>query len=165
MVEGGLRTTTPLHAPASRCPRTSSHDGPVRCWANLIIRLGAFLICVGGPAACGPRHTLSAARPHPTSPVTRISVQRAVRAMQHDVFFSNYNTTTLLIRGTVSFIMHRGSATTLTLGSRGGSVQCDLGNRPPRVLVGHAVTIKVANPQQDVSRAPEGLTISPCRLA
>jgi hypothetical protein len=95
--------------------------------------------------------------------VVRISVQRAVRAMQDDVFFAHYNDTTLLIHGTVSSIARREGTTTLMLGSPGGRVRCEIGNQPSPVLMGHAITIKVANPQQDVSRSSDGLTISPCR--
>lgn len=137
----------------------------VRRSTTLVVRLCALAACVGGLAACRTQQAQPAAHPQPTAPVIRISVQRAVRAMRDDVFFATYKNSTLFIHGTVSSISRQGSGTTVMLDARGGRVSCDLGKQPSPVSVGRSITIKVANPQQDLSRAADGLTISPCKAA
>ncbi len=109
------------------------------------------------------------ARPAETEPlhfpVVRVSAQQAVQAMNADTFFADYDQTTLLIRGTISSISRQVRANTLVLGANGtGTVVCDLGNRSTAGRVGQTITIESVDPQQDISRASNGLMVQDCRI-
>jgi hypothetical protein len=116
-----------------------------------------------GLAACGVfREPL--ATPAPTA-VVQISADEAAQAMADDHFWASYSHSTLLIQGTVAAIDSQPQHFILSLATSGsGDVQCDLGSPAQPPTLGDRITVRSANPQNDVVRQGDGLLIRNCTL-
>jgi hypothetical protein len=119
-----------------------------------------LLICL---SACGLfREPL--ATPRPTT-VAQVTADQVAQAMDDDTFYATYGQTSLLIQGRVAAVDQQANhfIVTLATGVR-TKVQCDLGNKAPAVRVGDTITIRSANPEQDVSRLDAAVLIHNCTI-
>ena len=131
--------------------------------ARLTLSLVALALLLGALAACSVfRQALPT--PVPTT-VAQVTADQVAQAMDDDEFYSTYGHTTLLIQGTVAALDPQPSHFTLTLdtGVR-TKVLCDLGQQTPPIKVGDTVTVRSANPENDVQRQEAAVFIKNCTL-
>jgi hypothetical protein len=104
------------------------------------------------------------ATPRPTT-VAQVTADQVAQAMDEDRFYATYGHSTLLIQGTVAAVDQQPDdfIVTLATGVR-TKVLCDLGNKAPAVKVGEAITIRSANPEQDVARRDAAVLIHNCTI-
>ena len=128
----------------------------------VLAQLGAilFAFCL---SACGLlREPL--ATPQPTS-VVQVSADQVAQAMDDDRFYATYGKTTLLIQGTVAAIDPQPQHFVLTLATSGSTqVLCDLGNQSAPIKAGDSVTVRSADPENDVARQDSGVLIHNCTI-
>ena len=133
--------------------------------AACLVALAALAsLLFAGLSACGLlREPLPTARPTPVVPVT---ADQVAQAMDADAFYSTYGQTTLLVRGTVSFIDQQPDHLILQFATSGSTaVLCDLGKTSSSVKVGDVVTVRSTNPGQDVARETAAVMIKNCTLS
>ena len=114
-------------------------------------------------AACGifrePQATL-----RPTT-VVQVTADDVAQAMDEDRFYSTYGQTTLLVRGTVAALDPQPNHFTVTLATGVRTkVLCDLGSQTPSVHVGDVITVRSADPENDVQRQDAAVLIKNCTL-
>jgi hypothetical protein len=121
------------------------------------------ILLLGNLAACGLLRE-PVATPRPT-PVLSVTADQVAQAMSADEFYSTYGQSTLLIRGIVSSVDPQPDHLIVGLATSGSTaVLCDLGNHPPSVNTGDTITVRSANPEQDVSREQSAVMIHNCSL-
>lgn len=102
--------------------------------------------------------------PRPTT-VAQVTADDVAQAMDNDAFYSTYGQTTLLIRGTVAALDPQPGHFTVTLAtSVRTQVLCDLGGQAPPIKVGDVITVRSADPGNDVSRQDAAVLIHNCAL-
>lgn len=135
---------------------TSNHRRPTGFAACAILLLISL-------SACGLfREPLPTPRP---TTVAQVTADQVAQAMDDDAFYATYGQTSLLIQGTVAAVDQQTNhfIVTLATGVR-TKVQCDLGNKAPAVKVGDTITIRSANPEQDVARQDAAVLIHNCTI-
>jgi hypothetical protein len=115
-------------------------------------------------AACGLLRQ-PPATPRPTT-VVQVTADQVAQAMDEDRFYATYGQTTLLIQGAVAAVDQQPDHFIVTLATSGPTqVLCDLGTTTPAIKVGETVTVRSANPEQDVARQDAAVLIHNCTLA
>jgi len=125
-------------------------------------RLAAALLLIG-LCGCGLlREPL--ATPKPTT-VVQVTADQVAQAMDGDVFYATYGQTTLLIQGTVADIDRQPNHFILNLATHGDTqVLCDLGNKTLAIKAGDSVTVRSADPENDVARQDAAVLIHNCTI-
>jgi hypothetical protein len=131
--------------------------------ARFAAALAALAVLLGALAACSIFREASPT-PRPTT-VASVTANQVAQAMDNDEFYSTYGHTTLLIQGTVAALDPQPGHFTVTLdtGVR-TKVLCDLGQQTAPVKVGDSITVRSADPENDVQRQNASVFIKNCTL-
>jgi|SRR5579859_995039 len=153
-----------MHTPHARFARTAaSSDQPSNPALKLALLAGLAMLAALLAACSVFRQALPTPRP---TTVAQVTADQVAQAMENDEFYSTYGHTTLLVQGTVAAVDPQPAHFTITLatGIR-TKVLCDLGQQTPSIKVGDAVTIRSADPENDVARQDAAVFIKNCTLA
>jgi len=150
-----------MQTPRARFARTATISGRP---SNPALRLALLAVLAALLAGCSVfRQALPTPRP---TTVAQVTADQVAQAMDNDEFYSTYGHTTLLVQGTVTAVDPQPAHFTLTLATGVRTkVLCDLGQQTPAIKVGDAVTIRSADPENDVARQDAAVFIKNCTLA
>ncbi|MCL4561394.1 MAG: hypothetical protein M1281_12350 [Chloroflexi bacterium] len=129
-----------------------------------------FGICLGlcvGVTACGSLRQIfreATPTPQPTT-VEQVSADQIAQAMQADSFYSEYGSVDLLIQGVVSSISQKENGVIVEFKTSVPlKVQCDLGDQAVNFHPGDTITVRVANPRENVARETGEIIMQDCAI-
>jgi len=103
--------------------------------------------------------------PAPTS-VAHVTADQVAQAMDDDNFYNIYGHTTLLVQGVVAALDQQPNHLTVSLATGVRTkVACDLGSASPAVKIGDTLTVRSADPENDVTRQDAAVVIKNCTIA
>lgn len=136
------------------------NDSPYRA---LSLRLGLIGFLLLGLAACSVlRQQLPTPTPAPQI-ILQVTADQIARAMQEDHFYSDYETYTLRVQGTVSGLTQQGSGLTIELNTTVGTgVYCEMRGSAPDLRPCEAITVTA--PGNEAQRSPGAVLLKHCAL-
>ena len=132
---------------------------------NRLASLAALVLLLSFTlAGCGVLREPSPT-PAPTT-VAQVTADQVAQAMEADSFYATYGHTTLLVSGTVAGVDPGPGHFIITLGTNETTqVLCDLGGQSPAIKFGDTLTVRSADPENDVLRQNGDVIIQNCTLA
>ena len=122
-------------------------------FSKKLLRFALLCLLFSGLVGCSILRMQPPASTATSVPVLHVTADEVAIAMQEDAFYAKYGQSTLLIDGTINSISQQDNhplvefKTVETI-----KVFCELDSQAAALQAGNAITVQVANPQQNASR-------------